>query len=687
MAYGLKYTASYKRKSGGTSYIRIYEDGFFGDVSTLIAGANPIEISIEGATENIYSGTVGSGATANFLADPLSLNFFTTDPQKYILKLYNDSSVIWQGFINSEIFYEDLSSPKQTAITLHANDGMAVLDMLPYRPDSSTFYYGFATIAEVLTNIFSKINISFTDCWGLADLRVDDYRDNIFLLSVNQENYIDESEETLSCRQVLSEIMKSFGLVMSFIGETIYIIDPINLHNTSLGQQFNTTNWRETTGTFPGGILDISASDISWFQSGIGLDMEPAKTKISTKYDPYTFTSKLYELDKSYNIQSESSTMLGPGDYYIDNKVGWNDVSLFQEDGSKGGSGITGERIVNSERENLIYYLKIRNEEGAIRLKLPDHHVYNDENLYIKASADFYANTRDSNDIYDSSTASAIIWSLDVSFGLQIGDKFYSSEGVWTDAITWQLATITTAPIDLKTTYEKKLWGGTKIETFYDSESRIADKWVNAFFQAPLYQSEAPYDASTLNGPIYVWIAGTYGNLRPDTTPDTSLWNVLIKDIKVEILDSAGNNLDNLGINYEFKNEDMTSTKKITDYKLLHGSGPYGSSRGAFIDSYAGVERVLEGIYRGLGPGTGDLYPTQYYAAQNLLSQYSTPRYILSGDLDTRNYNLNIRNHLIQWSGHLGNKSFYIVSGKYNDRREHFAATMLECASTRLNII
>ena len=141
----------------------------------------------------------------------------------------------------------------------------------------------------------------------MMDYRVVDYQDNPFLyLMVNQENYIDESGKPMTCREVLNAIMKSFGLRMSFRGDTIYIIDPICLHNTSLGQAFN-SGWGETISTFPGGVLDISLGQISWYQTGISLDIIPPINQLDIKYDPYTLTEVHYNFNEENNWKSNGS--------------------------------------------------------------------------------------------------------------------------------------------------------------------------------------------------------------------------------------------------------------------------------------------------------------------------------------------------------------------------------------------
>lgn len=659
MAYGLKYFIPYNRFSGGYTYIHIYEDGYSGSYTTLQADGNPLEIIFDGDVAKLYSGTGGSGAIINIRVTPLSMiDLFTTNPQKYKVIIYNSSDVLWQGFINTGIYYEDLNSTANTLLSLKANDGMAVLDMIPYRPDSSTYYTGTASISEVLNNILGKLNLSFNDRWGMMDYRVVDYSDNILLyLKVNQENYIDESGTPMTCRGVLNEIMKSFGLRMTFRGDAIYIIDPICLHNTSLGQAFN-SGWGESISTFPGGYLDISTGDISWYQTGISLDIIPPINQLEIKYDPYTLTEVNYHFNESNNWDSAGSWSgpygdPGPNQYYINNSIQYKNIVT---DGS-----ILQQAIKRLDGTDQEYYLKLQKNAhiaygtpGIARISFPFSTVYTDDSLYLKISADYYCNTRGYDNIYDTSTASDDVDYFDTSIGFSIG-------GGPDTSIHWQ---------NIKILSDYTLNGATY------SESDVADKWITSYCFWPFGDLEALSGDGSIN--VYIW--GRYSP-RYSTYTDK---NVLVKNVRVEIVNENGDPIENTG-------QKFTALKPLDNYiieptsiDLIHGTGPYGTSKGAYIDYLR--EIISPGIYRGLEPSTGTLYPNAYHVAQSFVSQYGQPRFVLRGMLNVSSHQLNTQNYLIQWSNHLPGKSFFIANGTYNDKYEYMSVEMVECASTRENI-
>ena len=68
------------------------------------------------------------------------------------------------------------------------------------------------------------------------------------------------------------------------------------------------------------------------------------------------------------------------------------------------------------------------------------------------------------------------------------------------------------------------------------------------------------------------------------------------------------------------------------------------------------------------------------------MSQYQNSRYRLSGVLNVVDYGLTLDMKLIQDLTHLPDKSFYIVSNTYNDRKESTSVVMVELTDTREDI-
>jgi len=660
MAYNLRYFIPYRKHNGGQTSIHILEkDTSTGTYSTLKAGGNPLVITTDGNVSNLYCGTVGSGADINLRVKPLTmLNLFTTDPQKYMVKIYNEDSLIWQGFISTGIHNEDLNSSISTLLTLKANDGMAILDMIPYRPDASTYYEGVVPLGVVLNRIFSKLSLSFADRRALMDFRVADFQQDLFLyLEVNQINYIDENGKPMSCRKVLDSILNSFGLRMSFRGETVYIVDPINMADVTKGQTLD-GNWGASLSNFPGGTLDISLNQIKWYQTGISLDTLPPINELEINYDPYTFTEALYNTDEISNWSNAGSwtgpTGLTPNRYYINNTIQFKNVVT---DGS-----ILQQAIKREDGSDQEYYFKLQKNShnltgnaGVARICFPLSTVFSDSNLFVKVSADYYCNTRDYNNIFDTSIASDVINYIDTSIGYSVGGGSDAS-------IKWN---------NIRVTSDYTLNGATI------TESDIADNWFTSINKWPF----GTLPNLTGDGSLNVFISGRYDTGWFTTTDK----NVLVKNVKVEIVNANGDTIENSG-------KKFTALKSLNDYiitpteiELLHGSGPTGASRGAFRD--ANTKQPSAGIYRGLINGTGTLYPNSYHVAQSMVSQYSVPRSVLRGELDVHTHLLDTQNYLIKWSlPQLAGKAFFIANSTYNDYTESMSVEMVECASTRENI-
>lgn len=657
MAYNIRYFIPYKTHSGRGTYIWILEkDTSVGTFQTLTADGNPLEIEFDGSPEKMYAGTTGSGATINVRTNPLTLlNLFTTDPQKYKVEIYNDSEIFWQGFLNNGIYYEDLNSNKNSLISLKANDGMAILDMIPYRPDSSTYYEGTTVVGVILQRIMAKLNLTM-DGWAAMDYRVDDYQQSIFYyMEINQNNFIDEKGEVLTCREVLDSIMVSLGLRLSFRGQKFHVIDPINLHDVSKGQAVSSA-WDATLENYPGGYLDISLGQVKWYKTGISLDVIPPVNQLKINYDPYTLVKLEQNLSNANNWSSAGSWTGplgagGPNQYYINKTITFKntvvDGSLLQE---------AIKRENGSEAEYYFKYQKTKTDPGnpgIARISFPFSSIYNDSNLFLRISADFYCNTRGYDNIYDTSTAADVINYIETSIGYSIG-------GVPDSSITWREITV-------QATYDK----------YHDSLSEIQDGWYTNTWYWPYGTKENLSKDGSIN--VYLWGRWDTGWY---TTTDKTL---LVKNVKAEFVNSTGDLMENNG--YEYKATKSVSDNYIVDpieIKVINGIGPYGTSRGAY--RHSATLLPLVGIYRGLDNSTGTKYKTTEHIAQSFVSQYNQPRFVLTGSLDVKTKCIDIQNYLIKWSNKFPGKAFFICGGTYNDRYEYFNARMVECVSTRENI-
>ena len=689
MAYAIKYRIQYKRISNSTTTIDILQDGYTGGTITELDGVdNPLEISFEGNVNNIYTPTLGSGASIKILTTPLTLlDLFTENLQKFVIKIYNGNSgsnLIWQGFINSEIYSEDYSASSLTPITLYANDGMAVLDTIPYyNTTGSTYYTGTTNLSTIFGNILNKINISFDKLYYVTDYRIADYSRNIFLhLSIPQENFIDESGVPMSCRQVLDSIASGLGMVIKFKGSTIYMYDPIDLNDVSVGHEYGTTpvGYDADVAADFGGVLDLSASTFNWFETGAKLDIVPAYNEVQVKYNPYNFSEYIYDFNNVDNWLVEGSFSLhnqSTGNYYRNVDVvydGWNNGGVLYP--IVGGNYAA---IKETENNAPIYFIFLNMEHNYINYTFPFSNVTMDNNLSIKLSFDAYVQTRaNTYNIFASGDSHQINW-VKIPYTIKVGDKYYkSSTNSWSTGFTPTTDYNPFLLIEEGTTWQTVL------------ESNISDKWTNYSIIVPFSpnSSSTDYD-ELLQGNIFIEF---YDNLTSyfvsQSYPTTYLYYVLIKNVKVEVIDSrSGKQTGNDGINTKVTISPNLTGKSPLEIKTSTGIGTYGNSRAAFkTDMQTNIGMNASGLIRSTAETGGTAYNTSKLILQSVISQYKQPRFKLSGSLDVKNYLTDIDLYLIKDSNYMGSRKFYIVSGTYEDYYEKYNAEMLELVSSRDSI-
>lgn len=693
MAYAIKYRTSYNRRSGNRTTIDILENGYTGGtITNLIAGATPLIIKTTGDVNNLFNPSNGSGTDINILSQPLTLlDIFTVDPQKYIVKIYDGNSgsdLVWQGFINTGIYKESYSYSGLTPITLSCNDGMTVLENIPYYINSSTPYTGFTNVATVMGNIFSKLGLSFTTIRMSNDLLIADYSRNPFLyLTVNNENFYDEQGEPMDCRKVLNSIFQPLSLVMTLRGETIYLVDPINLHTTSKGYTYGTSpvyGYNETQQNL-GGYLDLSNRDIFYYETGQGLDVIQPFNQLEIKYDPYNFTSYSYDFNEEGNADNHETwgTFTNDGtNYNIYSDVtmsGWTINGIYNFNGAQK-SGTTADDV-----EDIDYHIKQNvSQSGSYEFTIPNSNIKQDENMLLELSFDIYVNTKHISNLW-STAAGTLVQEIELPFYIKVGNQWYNGGNQWSTTLSSFNKKIR-EPDSSRTqqiSYQGWwLWKHRVTKTVDDSI--INDTWINVSCLIDMGQSSIE---DLINGSIHLYVPR--GLDIQSITPSASeaqVKNVLLKNFKIEAAKPNSTPIGNDGVKSLYTIYDSTGVKKSKlGITLTNGCGTYGCSKAAFSTDQQVIQGInITGLMR---DGSSTKYDTADLLGQNLLSQYRLPRIKLSMNLDVRNYLLEVEQKLIKDSRYQGSKAFYIVNGTYNDKFENFNCEIIELTSSRENII
>lgn len=676
MAYGIQYRTAYKRFSGGQTTIDFLQlDAVEASpIVELVAGGNPLEITTTGDINNVFKPTIGTGATINLVVDPLSmLVFFTSNPQEWLVNIYDGvsgSTLIWQGFINAEIYSEDYSGSRGMPITLQCNDGMATLENIKY-DDDGTNYTGFVEYSTIMDNILNKLGTSYTTIYTSNDLTIDDVgpTTNPFLyLTIDHNNFINEKGEAMSCREVLNSIWGGLGLSIRFKGPDIYIIDPINLHDESKGKSYSRATFGSETQSNVGDYLDISNNDIKWHKTGMTLDIVPAMNEIAIKYNPYNFTDLTYNFNDEDNWSSVGSWVDGTGWWYNNTiaYAGWSYTSIDQ-----------GYAIKEEEDDTPICFIALSDGDATISYTFPERtSIIQDSNTQLKVSLQAYVQTReDGLNIYEDVTTYEV-QQAQIPISVKVGNQYWKGGNVWED----------TADGDYIRPMFVRQEGVDKLDV---SDSRVNDTWTRASITIPLGESNA---GNLIQGKVSIEILDTIvgwddaeGQQILPISSNDDVERIFIKDVKAEILNASNSeNIGNDGVEEKAIISTNLTGKQGTEINTTTGIGAFGCSRGALkTDQQTVVGSNMAGLHRGDG---ATLYTTSELTLQSMMSQYQSPRHILSGTLDTSSIGVGLDMKLIQDLTHLPGKSFFIVNSIYNDRNEFADITMIELVSSRENI-
>jgi hypothetical protein len=714
MSYGVKYRVQYPRLSGNLTTIDILKNGYSGSVTILPAAFDtPLELTTTGDINNIYEPTVGSGGKFRVVAQPFTLtDLFTVDPQMYKIQIFNGesgSNMFFQGFLVNNVYNETYSA-KYTIVEFIITDGMALLDDLSYKvSETGNTYIGCVTVANVLTNILTKLNLTFTSIKTNNNLFVASGVQNLFLnLIVNNENYYSEQgkDGSMSCRDVLNTIFEPLGLQMSFRGSTIYFVDPLNLSSSSNGKSYDLTGGTEASAPF-GGILDITTgtttTGIKWLQTGTQSGIAQPYNQISITYDPYTWCEDGYDFSAAGNFTggtfvnySASTNPSRIGAYWWNSGVTFTNWTLGY--GAKG-IGIKEANVLNNATPQYYFQRNLRgNQDGTYDYTFPFSSIKQDDNIMIELSIDTYINTRnyynivklpDTPDTNNPATTPLQSLLMD-NIEIKVGNRWWNgTTGKWQDT-EYYGNTILVRQLDAEIVAAYRVhgtWFRKPVNYAAVDKSVINDTWTTAVMYIPLSELAAS-NVGLLSGSIFIRIYKGV-NATSIVTPWAGsgdnwyrIQNIFIKNINVAIVRTDKTPIDNSGV-LTLLNVDNSLTRKKTPLSiaLKNGVGLWGSSKGAFSsNSTTPSGSNIAGLMRA---GLSTYYNTAKLLGQSLLSEYDQLRYNITGSIDCKNYLLNLDKYIIKDSSGLGTKQFFVASEVYNDMYEEMKVNLIEIATAR----
>lgn len=336
--------------------------------------------------------TLGLISESNFQYTDLH----TDDMQEYLVKFYRKNKLYWIGWLDAELYNEQLSAIPPYAVEFSAAD-FNILERLKYRDASENKYSDIAPLITHLKRCFAGLNLPFQKlyigCSTVANgVTMANTETLLHVLYVMSGNFYDEDNEPMTCREVVESILRPFGLMMVQKDANVYIYD----YNT-VKQGLPLKRYDFET------FIYESDEDVS-FDFGNLVEIGFASTEGDYGFEEMinnvTITSSLYAAksvvknDVSEKTLSEKKTNEVIGDKY---KIEYyaKDENIESLNASEFVIYTNTDSNATMEGMLLPYDPDPSSVSAKFKIKGLDEYIFGNPNYYINIKAQAYANTRD----------------------------------------------------------------------------------------------------------------------------------------------------------------------------------------------------------------------------------------------------------------------------------------------------
>lgn len=351
---------------------------------------------------------LSSGATLGFVSKEIFqfVGLHTDDMQSHMVKMYRGSELYWIGWLDPELYNEQLTDYTPYVVEFTASD-FNILDRIKYRDSNGDRYNDIVSIFDHLCRCLKLLNLPFGKLYiGCTTTTVSQgsgrLPENAFLGSyVMSSNFYDEDGEPMTCREVIESLITPFGLSMVQKSGNVYIVD----YNT-IQDGISMRRYNFSTFSYEGDeSVDFDFGNIKGklYNSGDSYGFD-------TMYNNVTITSSLY--GETNNINNEVNEDNVSDEISSDNTgvyiktlyskcEGWNhNRFLFYSDINTGntiigalinytGNGTERNRIVFENKDSFLF----PSDNGSIRLKCSAY-INTKENPFDSEDKEYPETTR-----------------------------------------------------------------------------------------------------------------------------------------------------------------------------------------------------------------------------------------------------------------------------------------------------
>lgn len=660
----VQYRIEYDDDNDVATRIDISDTTFSGAITALKAAADPLVIHMPQGADT-HEPMQGSGGTIYVLASDSDglRSLYTADPHKFMVTIYKGgtatANIVMLGWINTGVYTEAYSEFDNYPLSISFNDGLNSLKRFKYL-NSGSPYTGEDVVLDVMLRVIAQTALAYHQISVATNLYYSGYTiasNNTILsnLDVINANYYDELDVAKNHYEVLEMILRALGLIMFTQGAVLYIIDPLELDETSFTMKnFNTSSGAYVDSDTITPVADID-TDCEWWRSGTQLDYKDGFSRIRLTYSGYAADNVLGLTnwsDTDYHSSAGSWSTISPGASYGDDyeqNLTWGGI-----DGWTLSNGAFWEATRYDGKEE--YHVRWdradpqgpQGNSGAVQTKLQytgtshilrgavDSKLKISWGLHVMTADDGYYNPQKDMDVYYNS------WFLVV---LKVGNQYFNS---------------TTG-----------LWQSTTVNSLLRSNGDgggMNDKW---------YEFATMVDfPSTVSGAVDLTIYDYHqlGSVKWYLFDSPDQRSIRIKDVAISVVDPQGY-VQDFDINVDCDLDNLWNTDAPT-IELEHGDSSFGvaSHRAGFINNsgeWATNFRVAGmSVFKNLFEVLLKRYSSQYRESRLMLHGSVTASSIYGSGFGKLN--------VLTDSVNLAGKKFFLLSGNYHDREGYIEGDWIE---------
>lgn len=495
----------------------------------------------------------GSGATMELVSKE---NFqfeslHTDNMQDYMVKFYRGGSLYWMGWLDPELYEENLSLFPPYPVSFTAAD-FNVLERLQYQDTQGNNYTDIVPMITHLQRCFSKLNLPFTrlaiGCSTTADGITLSADETIFhKLYIQSANFYDEDGKPMTCREVIESILQPFGLMMVQRDASVYIYD----YNTVVGGGVMKYYGPQTFAYF--GELSVSfelgdMSDIGFMSSNSPYGFEDMINNVSITSSLYA-QKELFNHRFSKDTASEQigTTITGDG-YTLEKFAADEKVEVM--------NGADVRIYTNTENDSQLVGLSIpynptvSTPQPVCRIKLSEYilrqEAFNNNGYLINIKMQAYANTRENVFDDEDNPDTEFLYRLQLPVKIYMVDQndnvisnFIEGTLSWSDDNSASTYLLFTADMNVENSQVLNTWATNSNSIYYLT-----------LLSTPITLAERDFGVGRFIPlvPLFMQVGAAYGYLVVDIMSNAGLYtplsftaeeniaeNILINDISISM--------------------------------------------------------------------------------------------------------------------------------------------------------